>query len=104
MSPKASSFYACDICSHTYDIKDVDENGRVLDGTELVGKDGCCGYKPKTVAKFGALVTVDFAIILAVWQVLVLACAGFFALCDYDYGLRAKLFGTEMNIYLVSYM
>lgn len=100
MSPKASSFTTCDVCSHDYNIKDVDGNGNVVNTAD----GGCAGYKPKSMIKFSALVTVDFSVILLVWQILVFTCAGFIALCDYDYGLRAQLFGPDFNVYLATYM
>ncbi|KAG2393090.1 hypothetical protein C9374_009667 [Naegleria lovaniensis] len=95
VSPKASSFYACDICGHQYEIKDVDEHGNVVTGAS--------GYKPSSIIKFGTLIAIDFSIILIVWQVLVFICVGIFALCDYDYALRAKLFGN-MNVFVASYI
>jgi len=100
VSPKASSFYNCDICQHSYDIKDVDENGNVVHDRQ----DGCGAYKPKSIAKFTAFILSDVVIVALVWQVLVFICTGFFALLDFDYYLRDKLFGADFNVFVSTYI
>ncbi|KAL9657320.1 hypothetical protein ABK040_011540 [Willaertia magna] len=100
VSPRQESFYECDICKHTYVFKEVDENGRVIEHQH----DACCGYKPTSVFKFSFFVFSDIALMLLVWQLLVFICVGFFALCDFDYKLRSKLFGTSFNTFLATYI